>query len=125
MTTIPVNFRENIRWKEKVVKWVNLKPTVEALRNNFDAWEKRNAERINKFVEEKYFKWEESLINKLVEVKPDINFDDIKDEWLNLALLRDNDWAKDFGACIDKIPNDNIKKTFIQKIYTCKSRRQQ
>lgn len=117
MTTIPVNFRENIRWKEKVVKWVNLKPTVEALRNNFDAWEKRNAERINKFVEEKYFKWEESLINKLVEVKPDINFDDIKDEWLNLALLRDNDWAKDFGACIDKIPNDNIKKTFIQKIY--------
>ena len=111
---------KNIREKasEKVIRWARLKPTAEALYNNFEAWEKKNAEIINRFFEQWYFRWEESLINKFAEVKPDINFDDIKDEWVNLALLWDDEWAQDFKLCLDKISNDNIKKAFIQKIYS-------
>ena len=121
MTIVPrdqwmKNIRENT--SEKVIRWPRLKLAAEALYNNFEAWEKRNAEIINNFFDQWYFKWQESLINKFAEVKPDINFDDIKDEWINLALLWDDDWAQDFKLCIDKIPNDTIKKTFMQKIYS-------
>jgi hypothetical protein len=50
-----------------------------------------NAELVNRFFDQTYFRGEESLINKLVEVSPHVEFNDIKDEGINLALLLDNE----------------------------------
>ncbi len=105
--TVPIN----------IVKWANLESTINELFRNFEAWEQRNAELVTRFFNQTYFKWEESLIDKFIEVNPNLNFDWIKDEWINLALLEYNNLQWDFKNCLNKITNDNIKKAFIQKIF--------
>ena len=100
-----------------IVKWANLESTINDLFNNFEAWERRNAELVNKFFDQTYFKWEESLIDKLISVKPNIKFDDIKDEWINLALLTNSDWMWEFNGCINKISNNELKKAFMNEVF--------
>lgn len=100
-----------------IVRWANLELTMNELFNNFEAWEKRDAEFVNKFFEQPYFKWEESLIGKLINVKDDIKFEDIKDEWINLAVLRYNRWTREFKECLDKIDHDPLKEEFINEIH--------
>lgn len=101
----------------KIISGAKLKLTTDALQKSFEAGEERNAELTNSFFNQPYFKWEESLINEFSKVQPDIDFDYIKEEWINLALLLDNEWLKDFETCIKKIRNDNIKKALIQQIH--------
>ena len=100
-----------------IVKGASLETIMNNLFNGFEAWEQRNAELVNRFFNQSYFRWEESLIDKLVEVRPDIKFDDIKNEWINLALLTSSDWLWEFNDCLNKITNDEIKKAFIQEIF--------
>ncbi len=110
-----INLRENIPLN--IVKWAKLESTANALFKNFESWKERNAELINKFFEQSYFSWEESLINKFSEIQPDLDFDYIKDEWINLAILENNDWMRDFKKHLDKINSNNFKKSFIEAIY--------
>ena len=110
-----MNLREEV--PVNIVRWANLESTMNDLFNNFEAWEQRNAELVNKFFDQPYFRWEESLINKLIEINPNIPFDDIKDEWVNLALLLYDKWMWEFNDCLSKITNDEIKRAFIQKIH--------
>ena len=115
MVVVSMNLQKEV--PSNIVKWARLEKTVNDLFDTFEAGEQRNAELINRFFDQTYFRWWESLINKLAEVKPDIKFEDIKDEWINLATLLYNKWMWDFNNCINKIWNINIKKGFIQKIY--------
>ena len=115
MATMSMNLREEV--PINIVKWARLETTVNELFNNFEAWEERNAELINRFFDQPYFKWEESLINKLIQIEPGIKFEDIKDEWVNLALLTDMNWMWEFNDCLDKIWNTEIKKAFIQEVF--------
>ena len=66
MATMSMNLREEV--PINIVKWARLETTVNELFNNFEAWEERNAELINRFFDQPYFKWEESLINKLIQI---------------------------------------------------------
>ena len=100
-----------------IVKWAGLENTINELFRTFEAWEERNAAIVNRFFNQTYFKGEESLINKLIEIKPDIKFDDIKDEWINLAILQYNSWMWDFRDCLNKITNNDVKKAFIEEIH--------
>ena len=100
-----------------IIKWAKLEKTTNDLLNNFEEWKERNAELINRFFNQPYFLWEESIINKFSEIQPDLDFDYIKDEWINLALIEDNNWIRDFKNHLDKINNDNFKKAFIEAIY--------
>ena len=110
-----VDLREKV--PVNIVKWANLERTINDLFNNFEAWEKRNAELVNKFFDQTYFRWEESLIDKLISVKPDVKFDDIKDEWINLALLTNPEWMWEFNDCISKIGNNELKKAFMDEVF--------
>lgn len=110
-----MNLREEV--PVNIVKWARLERTINDLFNNFEAWEQKNAELVNKFFDQPYFRWEESLINKLIQIEPSIKFDDIKDEWINLALLTDTNWMWEFNDCMNKISNDEIKRAFIQEIF--------
>lgn len=100
-----------------IVKWAGLENTMNDLFETFAAWEEKNAELVNNFFDQLYFRWKESLLNKLIEIKPDIKFDDMKDEWINLAILQYNSWMWDFRDCLNKITNNNIKKAFIEEIH--------
>lgn len=111
---ISKNLREEV--PINVVKWANLETTINELFKNFEAWEQRNAELVNRFFDETYFRWEESLITKLIEVKRDITFDDIKNEWINLALLQYDNWLREFNNCISKL-SDNAKEALIKNIH--------
>ena len=110
-----LNLREEV--PVNIVKWANLERTMNDLFKNFEAWEQRNAELINRFFNQTYFRWEESLLNKLTELKPDITFNDIWDEWINLATLQYDNQLLDFMYCINKITDDEIKKAFIKEIH--------
>ena len=98
------------------LKSVNLASTVNSLLDNFDAGEQKKAELANRFLEQRYFRWEESLINKLIEADPSITFDVIKNWWITLSMLLDNEWIWNFKSCLDKI-DDNVKHAIIQKIF--------
>jgi len=115
MVVVSMNLQKEV--PSNIVKWARLEKTVNDLFDTFEAGEQRNAELINRFFDQTYFRWWESLINKLAEVKPDIKFEDMKDEWINLATLLYGNWMWDFNVCINKIGNINIKKGFIQKIH--------
>lgn len=115
MVSSRIDLREKV--PVNIVKWAGLENTMNELFNNFEAWEQRNAELVNRFFDQAYFRGEESLINKFTEIKPDIKFEDIKDEWINLAILLYDNWMWDFKACLDKIDNDNLKKAFMTKIF--------
>ena len=112
--TNSANLREEV--KINVVKWTNLETTINSLFKNFENWEERNAELIDRFFDQSFFKWEESLINKLSEINENLNFEDIKDEWINLATLKYDNWLRDFNSCINKtIPE--IRNAFINEIF--------
>ena len=115
MVATRMDLREKV--PVNIVKWAGLETTMNELFRNFEAWEQRNAELVNRFFDQTYFKGEESLINKLTEIKNDIKFDDIEKEWINLAILQYNNWIWDFKNCLDKIANDNIKDGFINEIF--------
>ena len=108
------NLREEV--PPKIVKWAKLEAINNAILNNFKNGEKLNADLINEFFEQPYFTWEESLINKLTETDNSITFDDIKKEWINLAILEFDDWLLDFKECIDKT-SDAIQKAYIEEIH--------
>lgn len=111
-----MNLREEL--PVDIVQWASLESTINDLFANFEAWEQRNAELINKFFNQNYFTWDESLINKLIDNQPHLQFDDIKDERINLAILRDNrELLWDFKDCMDKITVDEIKTAFITEIH--------
>ena len=100
----------------KIVKWAGLERTVRALLNNFKAWEQRNAELINKFFNQNYFRGN-GLLTKLIEIDPNIKFDDISKEWINLAVLLYSDWMWDFNDCMNQISNNEIKTSLITEIH--------
>ena len=110
-----IDLREKI--PANIVKWAWLEKTANEIYINFSSWEEKNAELINKFFNQSYFRGEESLIDKFIEITPDIKFDDIEQEWINLAILRYNNRLRDFRDCLNKITNDNIKNAFIEKIH--------
>ena len=113
MTT--TNLREEV--PINIVKWADLETAMNDLFSNFWAWEEKNAKLIDKFADQPFFRWEESLINKLVEVKPDITFDHIKQEWINLALLQYDNWIWDFKGHLDKINHNEIKHAFMNEVF--------
>lgn len=99
-----------------IVKWQKLEKTMSSIFNTFWAWEEKNAELINKFLDQPFFNWEESLFEKLIETNANIKFDHIKDEWINLALLRYNNQMRDFKDCMNKV-SPEIKQAYIEEIY--------
>ena len=115
MVIARIDLREHV--PANIVKWAGLENTINQLLATFEAWEEKNAELVNKFFEQTYFKGEESLIDKLTEVNPHIKFDDIEKEEINLAILLYDKWMRAFNDCMNKIGNDDIKKAFIQLIH--------
>ena len=93
-----------------------LDKTISSIYNNFSQWEER-ANQVNKFFDQEYFKWNESLIGELLKKNPDISFEYIKDEWINLWALLYNRWMRDFGWCMNKITNSEIKKILMNEIH--------
>ena len=100
-----------------IVQWASLEKTVNDLFDTFEAGEQKNAELINRFFDQTYFRWWESLINKLTGIDPNLKFDDIKKEQINLASLMYDMWMWDFNVCMDKIGNIDIKRAFVNEIY--------
>ncbi len=115
MVIARIDLREHV--PANIVKWAGLENTINQLFDTFEAWEEKNAELVNKFFEQTYFKGEESLIDKLTEVNPHIQFDDIEKEEINLAILLYDKWMRTFNDCMNKIGNDDIKKAFMQLIH--------
>ena len=115
MVTSSINLREQV--PVNIVRWAGLETTMNELFRNFEAWEQRNAALVNRFFDQTYFKGEESLIGKLTEVKNDIKFDDIQDEWINLALLQYNTWVWDFKDCLNRIENVHVKDALMNEIF--------
>lgn len=98
-----------------IINWANLGTKTEELRNNFEAEQEKSADLINRFLDQPYFSWKESLIDELARRDPNISFEDIKDEWINLAVLYSNRmW--DFKECINKINHTEIKNAFKKKL---------
>ena len=112
----PVTKKQSTKEKlvNDVAKWNKSETTNEELINNLEDKTNKQANRNSNF---SYFLWEESLINKFIENDPSITFDDIKDEWINLALLQYDDWKQSFINCFNKIKNNEIKKAFVQEIF--------
>ena len=100
-----------------VAKWAKLDKDVNSLLfKNFEEWERRNAELINKIVNSKYFTCEENLLDALVAEDPNITFDDIKNEWINLGVIRKDDQMLNLKICMDKTP-DSFKIAFSHEIH--------
>ena len=109
-----MNLREEV--PVNIVKWASLETTMNDLFDAFEEWRQRNAELVDRFFNQEYFTGEESLINKLIEVKPNIDFNEIKDEWINLALLHFEKLEYNFRRLLDNV-KDEIKISIKQSIY--------
>ena len=100
-----------------IVKWANLESTINSLYDTFAAWREKNAELLDNFLNQPYFNGEESIINKLIEIKPNITFNEIGNEWINLASIwYNNKLTRELKYCLDET-NDNIKRKFISEIF--------
>ena len=100
-----------------IVKWANLRSTINDLLDIFAEWREKNADLVNNFLEQTYFKWEESIIDKLIGVKPSITFDEIGEEWINLAsAVYNNKILRELKECFDQT-NDRIKENFINETF--------
>ena len=100
-----------------IVKWANLRSTINDLLDIFAEWREKNANLVNNFLEQTYFKWEESIIDKLIGVKPSITFDEIGEEWINLAsAVYNNKILRELKECFDQT-NDRIKENFINETF--------
>ena len=100
-----------------IVKSANLESTMNDLFNVFAAWREKNAKLFESFLNEPYFKWEESLIDKLIEIKPSITFDEIWGEGINLAsAVYNNKILRELKDRFDET-SDDIKHQFINEIF--------
>jgi len=100
---------------EEIVKKANLDEIMLKLYDTLSAWQEKNTETINKFFNQKFFKWE-GLMYKLCDVHPWLTFTDIEEQWVNLALIQYYNRKQDFKNCMNKI-SPEIKKAFIQEIF--------
>ena len=114
MVDVSKNLREEV--PTNIVRWANLELTTNDLLNNFEAWEQKNAKLVNKFLEQPFFTWEESLIEKLIDHDRNVTFADIKREWINLATLQYNNQLWALKCCLDKT-NNEFKRAFMTEIY--------
>ncbi len=115
MTVVSMNLSKEV--PTKIVQWASLENIVKDLVDTSETGEQKNAELIEWFFDQPIFYWEESLINKLTEVEPNLKFDDIQKEQINLATLIYDRWMRDFNNCINKIRSIHIKRAFINEIY--------
>lgn len=108
-------------WKEvleRAKKTTSLDDIVNRLANTLDNGEKKDPEQLTyKFLNQPYFSWEESLIDKFAEIEPTITFEQIKNKGINLGALKLSNWESDFGKCLNNIKNNEIKKAFILEIF--------
>ena len=111
---VSLHLREEV--PEDIVLSANLDKTVHQLYDTFASWREKNAELLNTFLDQSYFKGEESLINKFIEIKPDIKFSDIEDEWINLATLAFENLNYSFQDVLDNT-TDEIKQSIINNIH--------
>ena len=109
------NLAENV--PENLIRSAKLSAIRDQLFENFSAWEERNAEMVNKFFNQPYFRGWESLINKCAEIDSNIDFDYIKDEAISLSLLLDNKHLKNLQLKINNITLDNIELAIKQEIF--------
>ena len=109
-----INLRREV--PANIVRWANLESATNELLDTFENWEQKNAELVNKFLEQPYFSGEESLIQTLIDKDANIAFSDIKHEWINLAIPQYNKQAWALKNCLDKT-NDEFKRAFIAEIY--------
>jgi len=106
------NSKENLL--NNASEWNRAEAVNEQLINNLeDDVDKRS----NRNPDLSDFFWEEGLINKLIENDSTITFDQIQDEWINLAVLQYDNPKDDFRNCFNKIKSREIKKAFIQEIF--------
>ena len=92
MATVSMNSTEKV--PANIVKWAKLENTVKDLLDTFEAGEQRNAELINRFFDQPIFYWEESFIDKVTAINPDIKFDDIKFNDTNIIKVPHFDLSK-------------------------------
>ena len=102
---------------QNIINSSNPNSIIGRLFDNFNGTGKNDAEQIYKFINQPYFSWEESLINKIIEIDPSITFDQIKDGWINLGILKYSDWESDFRKCLNNINDGGVKKAFTQEIF--------
>lgn len=100
-----------------IAKWNLVDKTMNAVYDTFENWRNKNAQIINMFFDQPYFSWEESLIDKFAEIHPDLKFDAIKDEWINLALIQYNNQIVKFKNCINRIKTRGVKRAFMKSIF--------
>ncbi len=113
--TASTHLREEL--PPNIVRWANLESTINDLFNVFAAWREKNAKLFESFLNESYFKWEESLIDKLIGIKPSITFDEIWDEGINLAsAVYNNKILRELKDRFDET-SDDIKHQFINEIF--------
>lgn len=115
MVTASTHLREEL--PPNIVRWANLESTMNDLFNVFAAWREKDAKLLESFLNESYFKWEESLIDKLIEIKPGITFDEIWDEGINLAsAVYNNKILRELKDRFDET-SDDVKQQFINEIF--------
>ena len=81
MVATRIDLREQV--PANIVKWAELENTVNELFNTFEMWEEKNAELVNRFFNQTYFRNEESLIDKLIEEIIIIGTENIKTAKVN------------------------------------------
>lgn len=109
-----VNLREEIPLD--IAKWANLDRTMNDLADNFAAWEHKNAELVNNFLKQPFFTGEESLIGRLIDNDGNVTFANIKEEWINLAILQYNKQLWELKDCLD-VANNEFKTAFMAEVY--------
>ena len=99
-----------------IVKNSNLEIIVSRLYEALRGKENNSPQLINNFFNQWIFKWSLGLIDELVKAEPNITFEYMKDEWINLALLYYNDLLRDFNDCLENTSND-VKQAIIDEIF--------
>ena len=87
---------------EHLFRNAKLQTIVDQLFDNFAKWKEKDAELVNEFFNQPFFRWWESLINKCAEIDSNIDFDSIKNEGISLTLLLSNKQLINFQSCLDK-----------------------
>ena len=92
-------------------EWTNTETSNEALANNLES---RLNKSWNSNPDLSYFLWEESVIEKLSAIKPDLDFNDLKWEWIRLKLFINTDKKEKTKVETDD-SNGNKDKSNINK----------
>ena len=101
---------------EHLFRNAKLQTIVNQLFENFAEWKEKNAELVNEFFSQQFFRWGESFIDECAKIDKNIDFDYIKNEGITLTLLLNNKQLINFQSCLDKT-NWNIEKAFKQEIF--------